>query len=156
MRVVLGHPQVDGALGDDGVEELLTDAVAVPRVEQVDEVQLALARGVVVAGGAGAGEADDLAVDEGGDVRVGSPWPTQCVHSSAMRRGRQLLERGRADEVVVVLVPAGRVHAPQHLGVDVADGTNDYFGAHGMRLEPGLRQREIEPRSVVKRRDRSR
>ena len=40
-----GHPEVDGGLADGRVEELLPDAVAVVRVEQVDEVQLALTRG---------------------------------------------------------------------------------------------------------------
>src|SRR5690606_28025868 len=51
--VVLGDPAVERlALVDDRVEELAADALAVPRVEQEDEVELARRGRVVIARGA--------------------------------------------------------------------------------------------------------
>ena len=48
--VVSGDPEIHGLVGADrGVEQPLADAGAVPGVEEVDEVQLAEARGILVA-----------------------------------------------------------------------------------------------------------
>ena len=88
-RVVFRDPEVDRVVAARGVEELLADAGAVVGVEQVDEVQLAVARRVLVARGARADEADDLAVDEGGELLVLVAPRGQWVQSSAMRRGER-------------------------------------------------------------------
>ena len=87
-RVVGRDPEVHGLLADRGVEELLPDAGAVVGVEEVDEVELALAGRVLVARGARADEADDLAVDEGGELLVLLAPLGVVVPQLAMRRGR--------------------------------------------------------------------
>ena len=117
---------------------------AVPRVEEVDEVELAEPRSVLVASGSGAGEADDLAVDERGEhLELGTldgPVRPELGHAA---RG-DLLERGLADQVVVGLVPARRVHPAEGLGVDVPYRTDDdvglQFGFHGQTLRSHRRE----------------
>jgi hypothetical protein len=137
--IVLGDPQVQRlALGDGGVEQPLADAGTVVLRQQVDEVQLALARPVLVARGTGADEPDDLAVDEGrAHVVLGAlRGPVRPEFREPL--GRDALERGRADVVVVGLVPARRVHSAEGLGVHVANRTDHdvslQLGVHGETL----------------------
>ena len=96
------------------------------RVEEVDEVELAVAGRVLVARRARSREADDLAVDEGGELLVPSPR-SEWFQSSAMRRGERC-RCGLADQVVVGLVPARGVDAAEGLGVEITDGTDNGFG----------------------------
>src|SRR5690606_23280363 len=107
----------------------------------VDEVQLAVAGGVTVAGRTRPREAHDVATGKGGDhseIRaLLSPVRPQFGESL----GRHILESGGADEVVVGLVPACGVHAAQGLRIHVSNGTDDdvglEFGFHGVTLRPG-------------------
>ena len=143
-RVVRGDPQVDRVVADGGVEELLPDAGAVVRVEEVDEVELAIAGRVLVARGARSDEADDLAVDEGGELLVLLAALRVVVPELGHAARREVLECGCADQVVVRLVPAGGVDAAQGLDVGITDGTDDdlgnNIGAHAQRLSQPERE----------------
>src|SRR5690606_27871723 len=127
-----------------GIEQLLAEARALVLLEQIDEVQLPQRRSILVTRRTGADEPDDLTVDERGAhpevVALSGPVRPELCHAA----GRDPLECGLADQVVVGLVPRLRVHATQGLRAHIADRTNDDvrlgFGAHAATLRALARQ----------------
>ncbi len=149
--VVLRDPEVQRlVLLDSRIEELLAEAGGVILAEQVDEVQLAERRSVLVARRPRADEADDLAVDERGAhaevITLRSPVRPELRHAP----GRDAFERSLADQVVVGLVPALRVHATQSFRIHITDRTDDDFGlgfgAHARDSTRASGEGEIERR----------
>ena len=59
-------------------------------------------------------------------------------HTEATEHGLELLERSRAELVVVCLVPAGGVDAAEALGIRFDDGTDERCGDHDPRLAQTL------------------
>src|SRR5690606_28204233 len=153
--VVLGDPSVERlAVVDDRLEELAADALAVPRVEEEDEVELARGRCVVVARRARRREADDLAVDEGRGVAVFRGAGGVARPQLGETLGGDGLEGRQGDHAVVGLVPDLGVSLSHLDSVDVADGADQSLelcctarvGAHGASLLRARARRESRGR----------